>query len=221
MSILSRLKVGERLNVERYEGNINMDKKSMLNAQLIDLTKNYAYISVPAYRGQRYPLYRGQKISISYYRDAGEYQFYGEVIKETDNNILAYAIRPISELSKIQRRNYYRLPIAINVYIEKKQASGRGKIECITKDISGGGIRAVCDENIEEGQGVRIELFLDEDDKDFGITIDGVVVRNIRDRVTNSYELGIMFEKITQANEDKIHAFIFEKQRLLRKKGLI
>lgn len=221
MGILSRLKIGDRLNIERYEANINIDKQGMLSAQLIDLDRGRIFISVPAYKGQRYPLYSQQKISVSFYRDAGEYQFFAEVIRQTDKNILAYIIKPISELSKIQRRSYYRLPAALNITIERKQGAETYKIDCVTKDLSGGGIRAVCHEKLREGENIKVELFLDEDDKDFAITIDGNVVRVIEDRINNCYEIGIMFEKISQANEDRIHAFIFEKQRLLRQKGLI
>ena len=51
--------------------------------------------------------------------------------------------------------------------------------------------------------------------------VNGKVIRVIKDTATNSYELGIKFDKISRSNEDKIYSFIFERQRLLRKKGLI
>ena len=156
----------------------------------------------------------GQNISIFFYRDPAVYQFYAEVIKQADTGIVAFIVRPTSNLCRIQRRSHYRLSIVIDVIIERKRNDEIHRLECIAKDLSG----AVCSEELEKGEYVKIELYLYKNNR---IMVNGKVIRVIKDTATNSYELGIKFDKISRSNEDKIYSFIFERQRLLRKKGLI
>lgn len=218
MDVLSQLKIGDKLSIERYKKDTNLNEKNILNAQLIDLREKKIYISTPIYKGKRYFLSEGQNISIFFYRDAGVYQFYAKVIKQANIDITTFIARPISSLQRIQRRSYYRLPIVIEVVIEKKQNDKLVKLQCVTKDLSGGGIKAICNDELKEGENIKINFYLHKNNK---ITVDSRIVRVIKDVVTDHYELGIKFNKISQTNEDKIFAFIFEKQRLLRKKGLI
>lgn len=218
MDLISQLKIGDKFNIERYEGNILLDKKSILNSQLVDLHGENIYISIPMYKGKKYLLKDGQKISIFFYRDSGVFQFFAEVIEQNKKDMVTFSIKPTSELKKIQRRNYFRLPVVMKVVIERKQEDEILTIECVTKDLSGGGIKAVCNKETKEGEVIKTNLYLNEKDV---ITLESSVVRVIKDKTTNAYELGIAFKNIEQTNEDKIFAFIFEKQRLLRKKGLI
>ncbi len=218
MEVLSQLKIGGRLSIERYKKDAILNEKNILNAQIIDLREGYIYISAPIYKGKRYFLSNGQTISIFFYRDSAVYQFYAEVIKQADTGIVAFIVRPTSNLCRIQRRSHYRFSIVIDVIIERKRNDEIHRLECIAKDLSGGGIRAVCSEELEEGEYVKIELYLYKNNR---IIVNGKVIRAIKNTTTNSYELGIKFDKISRSNEDKIYSFIFERQRLLRKKGLI
>lgn len=220
MDVFSQLKIGDRLNIERYQRDVILDGKSILNAQLmdVDLHEKNIYISAPIYKGKRYFLSNGQDISIFFYRDEAVYQFYAEVVKRADVNITAFIVRPTSRLYRIQRRKHYRLPIVINIIIEKKQNGKMHTLECVTKDLSGGGIKVICNEESEEEEDIKIKLYLSEDNR---IIVNGKIIRVVKDTITDCYEIGIKFDKISQTNRDKIYAFIFEKQRLLRKKGLI
>ena len=116
------------------------------------------YISAPIYKGKRYFLSDGQNISIFFYRDSAVYQFYAEVVKCIETNIIAFMVRPTSKLFRIQRRNYYRLPIVMDVIIERNQNDETHKLKCTTKDLSGGGIRVVCSEEFKEGENIKIEI---------------------------------------------------------------
>lgn len=218
MDILSQLKIGDKLNIERYQGDSTLKENNILSSQIIDLRGKYLHISTPVYKGKKYFLHEGQKISIFFYRDEGAYQFYAEVIEQTKANITTFIIKPIGEIQRIQRRNYYRLPVVKNVVLEKQHNDKLLKLQCVSKDLSGGGIKVICNDELEQGENVKIDLYLYENQS---ITIDGEVVRTIIDSDSGGYEVGIRFKEINQTNEDKIFAFIFEKQRLLRKKGLI
>ncbi len=218
MDVFSQLKIGDRLNIERCGGDNTINEKNILNAQLIDLREKDIYISTPIYKRKRCFLSNGQNVSVFFYRDTAVYQFYAEVIKQVYTNITAFIIRPTSELYRIQRREHYRLPIVINVILEKRQNDKIHRLKCVTKDLSGGGIKAICNEKLEEGENVKIKLYLYKNDR---IILNGKVIRVIKNTITNCYELGIRFDTISQSNEDKIYAFVFKKQCLFRKKGLV
>ena len=158
------------------------------------------------------------KISVYFYRDSAVYQFYAEVVKCIETNIIAFMVRPTSKLFRIQRRNFYRLPIVMDVIIERNQNDETHKLKCTTKDLSGGGIRVVCSEEFKEGENIKIEIPLYKNSK---IRVDGKVIRIAKDTIANYYELGIEFNKISQTDQDKIYSFIFKRQRLLRKRGLM
>ncbi|HZK58132.1 MAG TPA: PilZ domain-containing protein [Clostridia bacterium] len=220
MDLFSRLKVGDRLNIERYKKDIVLDEKGILSAQLmdIDLHKKEIYISAPIYKGKRYFLSNGQNIGIFFYRDTAVYQFYAKVLKQVDINIIAFVVKPENGLYRIQRRKHYRLPVVIKVTIEQRRSGRIHKLECVTKDLSGGGIKAICNEKLEEGEDVGVRLYLGKNNI---IIVNGKIMRVVKDTTTNCYGLGIKFDKISQINEDNIYAFIFRRQRLLLKKGLM
>ncbi|HZJ77031.1 MAG TPA: PilZ domain-containing protein [Oscillospiraceae bacterium] len=218
MGVFSQLKVGDRLSIERLKKNAVSGEKNILNAQLIDLHGGYIYISAPIYKGKRYFLSDGQNIGIFFYRDSAVYQFYAEVVKQADTGIEAFIVKSTSNLCRIQRRNHYRLPVVMDVIIEKELNGQIHRLECIAKDLSGGGIRVICNEELAEGKHIKVELCLHNENR---IMVDGKVMRTIKNTTTDSYELGIKFDKISRLNEDKIYSFIFERQRLLRKMGLI
>ena len=54
MEVLSQLKIGDRLSIERYKKDAILNEKNILNAQIIDLRGRYIYISAPIYKGKRY-----------------------------------------------------------------------------------------------------------------------------------------------------------------------
>jgi len=218
MNIFSELKVGDKLSVEIREADVNQNESNILNAQLIDIDANYLYISPPIYRGKRYSLRKNQKITMFFYRKKGVYQFDAEVVSQTDINIMTFALKPLGDTQKIQRRNYYRLPMASPAVLKKQQSNKIVEFECIMKDLSGGGVRLFCKYEIEKLENVIIDLYIDGKQP---VTMNGEVVRVIKNIEHNTYELGIKFKETNEIDTDRIFAFIFEQQRLMRKKGLM
>jgi len=71
---------------------------------------------------------------------------------------------------------------------------------------------------IAVGKIVECTLYLSDD---YVLSIPGNVVRCAADGTTGDYQLGISFIEGNDGVRNKIVSFIFEKQRELRKKGLI
>jgi len=218
MNILSELKIGDKLSIEISDKNISQNENNMLNSQLIDIDDNYLYILPPIYRGKSYSFYKNQIVTIFFYRKKGVYQFTAQLVSQINTNILSFVLKPLGDGKKIQRRNYYRLPIVAPAVLKPQKSQETTEFECIIQDLSGGGVRLSCKNEIEKLEDVIIDLHIDEKQV---ITMKGQVIRVIKDLDDSSYELGIKFKQNNETDTDRIFAFIFEKQRLMRKKGLI
>lgn len=218
MEVFSKIEIGDKLSIEINYADLESKENNMLNTQLVDKSDKYLYISPPIYSGKKYFLRKRQKITIFFYRKRGIYEFNAEVIKQVNENLQTFEIKPTGKLNKIQRRDHYRLPITLNTVLKSNKNNNIIEIKCITADLSAGGIKLVCKEEVEKSQKVVLDIDLDNSKI---TSVEGQVVRSVKNPETNKYELGIKFSEISENDRDKIFAFIFEKQRLLRKKGLI
>ena len=90
--------------------------------------------------------------------------------------------------------------------------------ECRTKDISGNGLKLLS--NLEHKVGDKIICQFDINNETIKIESEIVRLENI-DTFDFKYVLGIKFIDIEERDRDTIIKFIFEKERLLRGKGLI
>lgn len=216
MKISPGLKIGNKLEIEPFEYR-DVDNKTVVS-QLVDLKGNKMYISGPILEGNPYPLYEGQRIKIIYYdHHRGVFRFNAEVKRKiAKNELFIFEIKPVSEAEKIQRRVFYRLEATIKTIV-KSLTDGKTAV-CFTKDISGGGLKITSKIAFEEGEKIECSMSL-QDDKP--IVVVGEVVRVTNDQVTKEYEIGVNYIDIDEATRNKVIAFIFEKQRLLRKKGLM
>lgn len=218
MEIFSELEIGDKLSIEINYDNLKSNMNNILNTQLVDKNDKSMYILSPIYNGKKYFLREKQKITIFFYRKRGIYQFRAEVVRQVNENLQTFEIKPLEGFKKIQRRDYYRMPITINTVLKINKDNNINEIKCITSDLSAGGVKLVCKKEIKTSEKVIIDIHLENFKM---ITVEGEVIRVIRNPQTNNYELGIKFLEISETDRDKIFAYIFEKQRLLRKKGLI
>jgi len=120
---------------------------------------NYLYISPPIYKGKRYSLRKDQKITMFFYREKGVYQSDAQVVNQIDTNIVTFVLKPLGDMRKIQRRNFFRLPIVAPAVLKKQQGDKLVEFQCIMKDLSGGGARLSCKYKIEKSENVIIDFF--------------------------------------------------------------
>lgn len=205
----------------------NLSRSKEMNryiSQLLDIVdeKNFV-ISGPIKNRDIVPLYKNSVVEISYYKEnRGKFFFEGIVKKSIDGAIYKLVIERTSELKKIQLRNFYRLTHSMSVVkIHKlKQGDIEKDIieECITEDISGGGIGLLCNycHDIDDS----VELLMDLEKTT--ISIKGKVIRI--DTCKNpeyAYTIGVKLFDLEDDHRELIIKFIFNQQRKLRKKGLI
>ncbi len=220
MDLFSELKIGEKLEIEPLrEDRRQVTSKNIIVSQLLDTKEDKLYISSPILKGAPYPLYVGNRIKVIFLReDKGIYSFVAEIKKKIQARLTIYVIEPISEAEKTQRRIFYRLDITRKATFRLLSEDEDIIIEAATKDISGGGIKAISRKPIATGKNVACTLYLSDE---CILTLQGNVVRCVIDTNTGDYQLGISFLEGNDGARNRIVSFIFEKQRELRKKGLI
>ncbi len=212
--------IGDKIDIETPEhmrGNYNKH----LVSQIMDIIdeKNY-FIAMPIVNNVLVPISPGEIIKIKYSKkDLGVYGFNAKVLsRKTVNNISYMKIERLKEISKKQRRNFFRLEMLLNVLISYKNSNTR-EIKTFTtfaKDISGGGIRLISKERLELQKKVTLNI----ETKKEPILLEGRVIRCLP-YGENEFDIGIIFEDINETVRSSIISFIFEEQRKMRKKGLI
>ena len=191
-------------------------------------TENFFLVTISLIGHEKTLLPVGDTVTGIYYdTDKNVYMFNSKVLARTVENIPMYKLSMPENVSRIQRRDYVRIPIIIPVrYAEitpeikslmedqKAWAANADKIpweKATIFDISGGGINLGADRPLEQEKNILIHI----NREDLQITVQGKVVRKytriLNDQVT--YHHGIKFINMSEPVRDKIIAFIFQKYR--------
>ncbi len=226
--------------VDRVDLEIITPREEILKARsevIAIMSDTKIVIGVPIVNGRLLTLSSGKRLKVIINRkDSGLHQFRALVLRRGhDESIPTMELQRISEIEKIQRRFYFRMPlildmklkIAVGERIEKMIDKG-DVIEVtetdyiyhdiLTNDISGGGLRATIKTPLELGKLVKVELLINNVRHD----VNAEVVRcNLVHDVVTKYDLGLRFYEIDEHVRSKIISYIFEKQRKLREKGMV
>lgn len=213
--------VGDRIEILKKQ----CDEKVSYPSQVLDILGDNRYvISGPIQKGAIVSLYIGEVIEIAYIREnKGRYSFKAKVVSRTPKGVYTLNVEKIGKVKRIQQRNFYRFNIKIPVKKCYKLITYNGKKnteeKCVTKDISGNGMKLMC--NFRHSIGDRIECSFKLDD--ILIIADAEVIR-IEDLTNNldfEYSIGVKFLDIEKEKRESIVKFIFKKERTLREKGMI
>ena len=184
-------------------------------SQLVDIESNGELaVAVPIKNAQLVTLLNGTKITVIYNNsESGMLEFEAEVVRKINGKVPLMYIRKISEITKGQRRNYFRLDLLVPIQIIKSNEdviySG------FTKDISGGGLRMVTDANLMEGQIIHVSFELE--DRTYSLKSQ---VRTKFSSIDNKNEVGIEFLDIIEIDRNDLIKYLFLQQRMLIKRGM-
>lgn len=218
MDILNYIKIGHKVEVNLMNEDLSeFQEEEEKTSQVVDIKGEKIYISLPKKGAIPFRL----RVMRPYYftfitPKSGLLRVKCLVTNEIEDNILMYGIKPMSQARRIQRRDYYRLSVLkeVNLTLFEENRSH----EAIITDISGGGIQVISKNEMDMDEEVSIEFLLEKDKK---INAIGKIIRKSKNNVENNYEMGINFIRIDEKQRKEIVAYIFNKQRELRKKGLI
>ncbi len=156
----------------------------------------------------------------------GIYWFHARVLGTNQkNNVPVMLIKQETELSRTQRRSYYRLQYSCKVKYRPFKLPALGSNEeqfrtADTIDLSGGGICLLTSEKLDKNIFLECVIILE---KDVEIKAVGKVVDTKEEKTgsVNRWKNGIQFERISENSRERIICFVFREQQRLRKKGLV
>ncbi|WP_125152190.1 flagellar brake protein [Clostridium rectalis] len=189
-----------------------------------DLERDYIGISIPVKDGQYLPLKTGEKVEGVYYDEKNIYKFYTTVKGRKIDRIMMILLHYPTKFIKIQRRNFVRVPLVINVccgLLNKDldfKNIGDNQIEffdAFSIDMSAGGIKIATERNIKIGDILMITLPL----KNEVLTLKCKAVRIDRDFNNNKNLCGLTFMDLENKTREKIIKMLFQIMREQRKKA--
>ncbi|WP_346913537.1 PilZ domain-containing protein [Clostridium sp.] len=201
--------------IEIYTKNRELAKSIV---QDMDEEGIYIAIATPILNGISYPLTTGDTITCNYNDGKGNiYNFQAKVKGRKFDNIAMIILERESELKKVQRRDYVRIPFMNKVKylpIDKYNESMLRDIENCdyregqTLDLSGGGIRIKVKESLNLGQLVMLNTKINNED----ILALGKIVRD-ENQNKNEHIYGVKFKYIDAKIRESIIQFIFQNMR--------
>ncbi len=216
----NRIKIGDKLCIVMKSRTSGKERMSV--SQLLEDCGGGEYIiSTPISKGRLIPIRPGTEIKLIYYRKNGIFSFGAKVTERKGGRLPTMKVQALSAPQRTQRRDYYRLEAVLSVkvyYRPEPESSELAVMECVTLDISAGGLKLASDVNIEEDEHIICEINI----LDKVLSINGKVIRNLA--VYNQeyeYELGVQFVGLNEKTRLELISFIFEEERKLKRKGLI
>lgn len=220
-SLSEIIEVGKRIQIVRLEiGN----KDEYLISQILDIhSETKITIAGPIKKNILISIHKGELINLYFtVENIGSYSFTAKVISRKDSPVYTLNIEKISEIIKIQQREYFRLPLGMEVNKSHKIIKNH-KLETYSekteaKDISGGGMRINCNYKHEKNDKINCSFKVENKT----IKTDAIIKRVEEiDTFDYKYGIGVAFLDIDERDKDEIIRYIFNQQRILRNKGMI
>ncbi|ADO76721.1 flagellar brake protein [Halanaerobium praevalens] len=212
---MKELNVNQKLEIEilsgTYQGNYLTKVADFLDEGII-ITGLYR-------EGAPLPVRLKQPIIVYYTTDRAAYKFKSKILKRTNKPIPLLLIESSDSVTRIQRRDYFRLDVTgtVDVYkMQPKKGYPRKLSEARLLDISGGGIQMQLKKKFELGEELLISLKDILPPKEF---IKSEIVR-VQKENEELYNYGVNFLEVEAEQREEIIQWIFAYQRKTRKKGL-
>lgn len=212
---MKELSINQKLEIEvlsgTYQGNYLSKVADFLDEGII-VTGLYR-------EGAPLPIRLEQPIVVYYTTDRAAYKFESKILKRTNKPIPLLLIARSDSVTRIQRRDYFRLDVTGTVDVYKMQPEKnypRKVSEARLLDISGGGIQMQLKTKFELGEELLISLKNILRPKEF---IKSEIVR-VHKENEELYNYGVNFLEVEEEQREEIIQWIFAYQRKTRKKGL-
>ena len=196
-------------------------------------------VQMPVYKGKIILLTLGLRYEMVFYTRKGLYRGVCQVVdRYKDGNVFMVKVVLTSGLNKFQRREYFRLACIIGMRgyqltrYEAMELDGAGlesyvnepqmaqtAFPAVIVDISGGGIRFICEEKHEEGDYLAVQLTLQNENINQPITV-VVSIVSCRQAAPNMerYETRAEFLHLGTKLRETIIKYIFDEDRKIRKR---
>lgn len=169
------------------------------------------------------PIRPDHTVDIEYVTKGSVYKFPANVIRVIDSPIVSFVVDMPDEknITKIQRREYVRINIDVNVAVHSEKELFTPFIS-VTHDISGGGLAIITPKNVTltEGEIVDLYLVLKSKYSDFVyLKTKGEIIRTTVFNEVRSTSLRFQFDD--ERDRQKIIKYCFEIQREKLKRQIL
>jgi c-di-GMP-binding flagellar brake protein YcgR len=209
-----RLSINEKLEI--------LDNNSTYRSTIQDVKDGEFLIDMPYSGSKYYTMHVGSLIEFFICTEKDVVKCKSIVLgKSIENNVQLIILSNPQVVERVQRREFFRLPISMEARYYLLPENGRyldlsdvpsgyfKRMEKIyTVDISGGGIKIAAKQDGKHGQRAIIAISLPEE-----INILCSVIRSESYDNGKSYRIALSFENLDERLRDKVIRFIFNKLR--------
>ena len=227
-------KVGDKIEIVRIDRRTWEEKDVQYISKIADIKDEYFYIFTPIKEGVYVTFYIDEIVRVYKVTSDGVWVFDGVVEERFKEPEYMIKVKQISDVRKIQRRMFFRLPINLDIFVkllnsglmsrentpeEAADDFSEGKIvKALTKDISGGGVCFITQEEFEIGDLILTKIPIEQEE----LILKAQILRKERvQHPTYRFMYGCKFVEARQNEIDKIVRFIFAQQQKMRQKGLL
>lgn len=224
---ISSIKAGTKLELDIMDDNGRRKDPLLVSQFETCIEDRKAIIAAPIFEGNFYNLPNGTSMLV-YFKVNGKggvelYAFEAVVTgREVNGNLHLLTIEQTGNITRIQRRFFYRLKCCLDLLYKKVSDNNKEDefTKAMTCDISGGGAKILLNEDLKVGEIIECELFIE---KDKSVRFVGRTVRCEKNNGKGQYKFtaGLEFTEIKNADREMLVQYIFDEQRKLLKKGLI
>ncbi len=204
-------------------------KKDPYKSKIMDiLDEETLKLSLPIEGNLVIPLEKGWRLELTFWCKKGMYQCSGEVLSRyKEDNLYLMTVRITSELERIQRRQFYRLPYFMEIeFMEQKEeedTSQETEEEVwntgTTIDLSGGGCKFHSKFQYVQGTQLKIRFDIKMASGEYEHVWSGKVTSSsaLSDQ-PDIFETRVEFLDAERRKREQLVKFIFEEERRIRRK---
>ncbi len=227
------LGIGNKIELKALKWKNPDETPPVYVSQLLDFDEEsdeILIIAMPIYEGHLVPLEVGKRFEACFSASKGLYKADCTVLSRVKkNNIYMVEIQLDTQLKKFQRREYFRLNCSVEVNFRmmdeqertdylmsrqlKEEYSAPVQLGTVI-DMSGGGVRMICDSECQSGDCMVIHLFLPDSKRSISMDVAGTVISCERmENQHSKYDVRIQFVFEEKEQQERIIKYIFEEQR--------
>ncbi len=194
------------------------------------LSEDRIEVLMPMDKGKLVLLPVDGEYSLCFYSSRGLFQCYGRIIdRYRSNNVYILVLDLLSNLQRLQRREYYRFSCALEMcsrnLVEEEVNAVANKSplylqpnlpikRSVIVDISGGGLRFMSNQKYEPGSMLYISynLLIGGERKKYELIGKVLLVKELENRA-GTYEHRVQYVNMERGAREEIIRFIFEEER--------
>lgn len=220
MTLSKLFKIGQQVKIELKD---NQGLTMSYPSRVENMTLDALYLASPLQDMTPVYLPAGEKISVRFNDMSSCYLFQTEVIKSLNMEIPIVQVKYPQKIEMIQKREFVRVQYSLKVKVFYTDEEGKAReTTCVTKDISGGGLRLVSSKPLEVKNNDTV--LVDFEIEKVRIKTDSRLIWQKEELDTDGikkYSAGLKFINLPEKERKHLVRCIYQRQIEFRRKGLL